>query len=108
MRKILDQVQRVDDMLLERAMQVADGSLPLSDRHHIAVTFTAGFLDAVVELDRLAYEHGHAIRQKAVLHADQRVTPVPVVTPPSPSMEHPTQDAKARVVPTVGASDRSR
>jgi hypothetical protein len=61
MRKILDQVQRVDDMLLERAMQVADGSLPLSDRHHIAVTFTAGFLDAIVALDRLAYEHGHAI-----------------------------------------------
>jgi hypothetical protein len=82
MRKILDQVQRVDDMLLERAMQVADGTLQLADRHHIAVTFTAGFLDAVVELDRLAYEHGHAIWQKA--------------------------DAKARVVPTVGASDRSR
>jgi hypothetical protein len=93
MKSLLEQLHRIENLLIDRTMQVAEGSIALADRHHVAVTFQAAFLDSIVELDRLAYEIGHAIRQKAVLHADQRVTPVSGVHPPSPPMEHPTYDA---------------
>jgi hypothetical protein len=76
MRKILDQIERIKDMLFERSEQVADGTVALTDRHHVAQSMPAGLLDAVVELDRLSWERGHEIRDKARLHVNPLSVPV--------------------------------
>jgi hypothetical protein len=112
MKSLLEQLHRIENLLIDRTMQVAEGSIALADRHHVAVTFQAAFLDSIVELDRLAFELGNGIRDKARLHGPavpyvQEIAAKPSAAPEMDKLKD-KQFAEAGMVAPGRPTDLSR